>query len=358
MTAVADSICRVANKYTTSAYMMPCQHELCCLQFCKIRFFRCSNIAYLSRHNRLTHLCMKKIKIFLLASLYCISLNAWWDPGHLVTAMIAYLNLEAPAKKRVDELTAVLQRDYPYMNHFISTGPWPDDLKAEGVHFYDTWHYTNLPWNRSNVAIPDQPEVDVIWAINQSLDILRSDRSRDMEKARALAFLVHFVGDIHQPLHSTSVFTNEQAGGNVGGNAFALEGKWRNLHQLWDDGCGFLSDFNDVNPYGTAKDNLSREEIGRFEVLARQLMTEFPESSLTGIEWTDPDFWALESHKLAIKYGYHGVNSTNDAGRFVFLEPKGTPSELYLANGQKVVRERLAAGGYRLAKLLNEVLNK
>lgn len=301
---------------------------------------------------------MKKIRILLIALLYCVSLNAWWDPGHLVTAMIAYMNLEETAKTRVDELTEVLQRDYPYMNHFVTTGPWPDDLKAEGVRSYDTWHYTNLPWNRSKVAIPDQPEVDIIWAINQMMEVLEDDRPRDLEQARSLAFLVHFVGDIHQPLHSTSVFTNDQPGGNIGGNAFPLDGTWRNLHQLWDDGCGFLSDYNDITPYGDPKEPLTRREIQRLETLARELMADFPRTSITGIDLSDPDFWALESHKLAVKYGYRGVNAESRNGRYVFLEPKGTPSDLYLENGQRVVRERLASAGYRLADLLNKAFGK
>ena len=296
---------------------------------------------------------MKKLKILILASLYCVSLNAWWDPGHLVTAMIAYMNLNEPAKTRADELTQVLQRDYPYMNHFITTGPWPDDLKAEGVRSYDTWHYTNLPWMRDNVAIPDQPEIDILWAINQMMRVLEDDRPRPLEHARSLAFLVHFVGDIHQPLHSTSVFTNDQPAGNIGGNAFALQGNWRNLHALWDDGCGFLSSYNDITPYGEAKDPLTRVQLQRIEELARDLMAEFPRSAITGIELSDPDFWALESHKLAIRYGYRGVNGQNDQGRYVYLEAGGTPSELYLENGRRIVRERLAAAGYRLADLLN-----
>jgi hypothetical protein len=268
--------------------------------------------------------------------------------------MIAYMNLDESAKTRVDELTGVLQRDYPYMNHFITTGPWPDDLKAEGVRSYDTWHYTNLPWMRDRVAIPDQPEIDIIWAINQMMEVLEDDRPRDLESARSLAFLVHFVGDIHQPLHSTSVFTNDQPAGNIGGNAFALEGKWNNLHALWDDGCGFLSSYNDIAPYREPKKPLTPVQLKRIEELSKDLMKEFPRTAITGIEWSDPDFWALESHKLAVKYGYRGVNGENDRGRYIFLEPGGTPSERYLENGQRVVRERLAAAGYRLADMLNK----
>lgn len=301
---------------------------------------------------------MKKLNLFLLALCYCVSLHAWWDPGHLVTAMIAYLNLERDTKERVDELTQVLQRDYPYVNHFITTAAWPDDLKAEGVRTYDPWHYTNIPWNRDGVALPDVPEVDVIWAINEAMSVLRSDRARDIDKARHLGFLTHFVGDIHQPLHTTSVYTNELPGGTVGGNAFPLEGQWRNLHMLWDDGCGFLSSYNDISPYGEPKEALTRAEIKRIEDLAKDIMRDFPARKIMGLEWTDPDFWALEGHKLAVKYGYRGINDVRDNGRYVFLQPGDQPSDRYLDQCQRIVRERLAAAGYRMAALLNETFGE
>ena len=90
---------------------------------------------------------MKKLTSLVITFLLAQSAWAWWDPGHMLTAMIAYMQLDEQARSRVDELTAVLQRDYPYVNHFIANGPWPDDLKAEGVRAYNTWHYTNIPYN-------------------------------------------------------------------------------------------------------------------------------------------------------------------------------------------------------------------
>ena len=152
---------------------------------------------------------MKKITLSTLALLFCINLHAWWDPGHLIVAMIAYMRLEEPAKKQVDDLVKVLGRDYPYVNHFAATGPWPDDLKAEGVRTYDTWHYTNIPYNPKGVALPPPAKINVVWAINQMMKVLASDKARPVDKARHLGFLVHFVGDIHQPLHSTTVFDND-----------------------------------------------------------------------------------------------------------------------------------------------------
>ncbi|MEZ5041600.1 MAG: S1/P1 nuclease [Saprospiraceae bacterium] len=298
---------------------------------------------------------MKKLTLSTLTLLYCLNLHAWWDPGHLVVAMIAYMRLEEPAKQNVDELVKLLERDYPYVNHFAATGPWPDDLKAEGVRTYDTWHYTNLPYNPKGVALPPPAEINIVWAINQMMEVLKSPKARPVDKARHLGFLVHFVGDLHQPMHSTTVYDNDLPAGNVGGNVFPLDSKtWRNMHALWDDGCGYLSEYNDINPYGEQKEPLSKEEIDRLWKLAEQIVKEVPAESITGLDVLDPDFWALESHKLAIEYGYEGVNEVDDKGRKIWLKPNQAPSEMYLKNAQQVVAKRLATAGYRLADLLNE----
>lgn len=302
---------------------------------------------------------MKKVSLFAFILFFSLRLNAWWDPGHMVTAMIAYLNLEEPARKRVDELTKVLQRDYPYVNHFIATGPWPDDLKAEGVRAYDTWHYTNIPYNPDGVALPQQPEVDILWAIRECNYILRTPRSRDIDKARFLGFLVHFVSDLHQPLHSTSVFTNEIPGGNRGGNEFKINNQtWNNLHALWDDGCGYLSSYNDIRPYGKPREPLNEDNISRIRELAKNLMQEFPEKDFNNAAVLDADFWALESHKLALSHGYRGVKGQDSRGRDLLLMPGDELTDTYLKNGQEVVRRQLALSGYRLARMLNELFGK
>lgn len=283
---------------------------------------------------------------------------AWWDPGHMLTAMIAYMNLNDAAKAKVDALTKVLERDYPQVNHFIATGPWPDDIKADGVRAYDSWHYTNLPFNPNYVAMPNQPQVDVVWAINESLSVLRSTQSKDIEKARFLAFLVHFASDLHQPLHSSSWYSNDQPGGNQGGNLYLIKGNWRNLHALWDDACGYLSAYNDIRPFGQPKLPLSQEQIGRVQNLATQLMAEFPMERFPERETLDPDFWALESHKLAYTYGYRGKKGKDENGRDLYLAPDEEPTPFYLAQGQEISKRQIVLSGYRLAGMLNKVLGK
>lgn len=286
-----------------------------------------------------------------------LSAKAWWDAGHLVTAMIAYENLTPEAKQRIDDYVAYIERDYPFINNFVALSTWPDDLKAEGVYVYSSWHYTNIPYNPYNIALPTPPEVNVVWAIKEAQAILQSDKARPIEQARQLSFLTHFVGDLHQPLHSTSYYRQEMPGGDAGGNSFPIAsfGKWRNLHACWDDGCGYLSAYNNINPYGSPKEPITETEMERLRLFAQNIMTVYPKEELPEVVQLDADFWALESHKLAIQYGYKGVLAIDENGRKTYIQPNDPVSDYYLAEGQKVVERQLALGGYRLANILNNL---
>jgi S1/P1 Nuclease len=309
-------------------------------------------------NNFVQFVAMKKFVILLLAfTLLSSRVQAWWDAGHMVTAMIAYLQLNDKARARVDELTKTLARDYPQVNHFIVTGPWPDDLKADGVRAYDTWHYTDVPYNVDAVALPTLPEVDAIWAVNQSMGILRSPQTKELEKARFLSFLVHIVSDLHMPLHCTTRFSHEHPGGDQGGNLFGLKGTWRNLHAMWDDGCGYLSPYADIRPFGKPKEPLTEAQIERIRDLAKELMKEFPERKLPEgmLDQLDPDFWALESHKLAVAHAYRGPKGKDDQGKILFMRAGEEPTAAYLDQAQAVAKKQLVISGYRLGRMLNEL---
>jgi hypothetical protein len=298
---------------------------------------------------------IKKFAALFLSLSIVFPVFAWWDAGHLAAAMIAYERLTPAARAKVDALTQVLERDYPQVNHFIALGPWPDDLKADGIRAYDTWHYTLNAYNIAGLPLPPRPQVDVIWAINESALVLRAPKVKPAEKARFLAFYVHFVADLHQPMHSTSLFSNQIPGGDMGGNLFALQGQWRNLHMLWDDGCGFLTPYNDINPYGEEKKPLSNADIKRIRALAQSIIREFPRDSLPDANQDDPDFWSLENHKLAVRYAYRGIMEEPEGGRARYIAPNDTPSERYLRDCQAVVKRQLALAGYRMADALNDI---
>lgn len=290
-----------------------------------------------------------------LFGLFPSTASAWWGAGHMVVGTIAYQNLKPEVKTQCDELISVLQGHYSYTNHFIAASTWPDDLKAEGIHYYDSWHYSHRGYNPDNINLPSPPEIDVVWAINQSVRILKGSRSQALERARALAFLIHFVGDIHQPLHAGSMYSNALPGGDMGGNRYQIEDDHGNLHKLWDDGCGLTSGLNDIDPYGVPKEPLSQVEIKRLEKFADEVTRAQPMGSFTDLKTLAPDYWAMESSKLAVKYAYSGYNGEQE-GRRQYLKPGGEPGDDYLVAAKKIVQQQLAKAGYRLAILLNQTL--
>lgn len=280
--------------------------------------------------------------------------QAWWDTGHMAVAMVAYQNLSPATRDWADQLIPVLQKHYKGTGSFVEAATWPDDIKGHGVGAYSPMHYTNIPFNPDNIALPAnaQPDVDVVFGIKTQIYTLESSRAIPLEKAQALALLIHFVGDIHQPLHSTTMYTNEQPGGNRGGNDFKLDDpKHSNLHKLWDDGCGFFAPWEDK----IKRDPLKEESMEALRAIADSLTRRWPESSLTDAANLDVDRWVMESHDLAVKYGYRGIQSVGDRGWKNWIKPGDAPTEMYIRAGQEVVSRQVATGGYRLARLLNDI---
>ncbi|HEX8833087.1 MAG TPA: S1/P1 nuclease, partial [Abditibacteriaceae bacterium] len=152
--------------------------------------------------------------------------HAWWDGGHMVVAQIAHTRLEPKVRARVDALVG--QGAQPRNNTFVTAACWPDDLKDYNVHAYDTWHYTNLPLVLTGGKPPKvQPNIDILWAMNQCVNAIKKRKPNpkypnreilatpDIEKARALRFLIHLVGDVHQPLHSTTLYSAAHPHGDL-----------------------------------------------------------------------------------------------------------------------------------------------
>lgn len=296
-----------------------------------------------------------KTKIVLLAllalTLTTHTAKAWWDTGHMVVAQIAYDEIKPATKKWADALIAKLTPFYPETHNFVEAATFPDDLKGHGVGAYSSWHYTNIPLNESGIAIACEatPDVDVVWAIGQARAVLGSTKSIDLEKAQFLAFLIHFVGDLHQPLHTTSMYTSALPGGDVGGNLFKLDDNVHsNLHKLWDDGCGYFDAFGKIDR--AAGPEAWQDTIAK---IARTVKHSVSKSSIIGLEQLDPQFWALEGHELAVNYGFKGLQSPDDSKSAI--KPGEAPKPGYLTAGQKVVESRLAAGGYRLAMILDAI---
>ncbi len=163
---------------------------------------------------------------FLLALLTLCASNAlaWGKVGHQVVSSLAATQLSKKARAEVDRLLAL---EPGATLESIST--WADEHRNPATA---NWHYLNFPrGNCTFDAERDCPDGGcVVAAIDKQLKILKSSSS-DESKLKALKYVVHFVADVHQPLHAGF-------GDDRGGNKYQLQafGKGTNLHALWDSG--------------------------------------------------------------------------------------------------------------------------
>jgi hypothetical protein len=250
----------------------------------------------------------------------------------MAVADIAYRKLSNNAKTEVDRLLAI--DALPESRTFVTASVWADDLKGFGVHAFDAWHYVDLPFSPDNTPLV-QPEKrdNVEWAIGQCLSTLRSAKAPDVEKSRALKFLIHFVGDAHMPLHCTGRFTAENPTGDAGGNKFRLTGKYRNLHAYWDSGAGMFEDI--PRPLTSDGEKALRK-------MTDGITAAFPMEKMTEAQDLKVSDWIKEGFETAKAVCY----STPEGG---------TPSDEYKSKAQETSKQKVALAGYRLAALLNDI---
>jgi hypothetical protein len=270
-----------------------------------------------------------------------LPLLAWWETGHQTVARIAAAHLTPAARTRIAHLLDVPDTPEAVADAMAQASIWADQTKNETRT--GSWHYIDLAVQDTRADIPLRCKDDNcaparirLFAAqlgSKNADYRWSDRD-------ALRYLIHFVGDIHQPLHTIS-------DADLGGNCERLDptvGKAKNLHALWD---GEL-----VNEL-----NLSDKE------LAARLEEHVQSVNATG----DIDDWAWESHELAIADVYKELRIPTEPVEFPAScadaplgigELKLDISTAYTSKMEAVVEEQLMKAGLRLAKLLNDALTQ
>jgi hypothetical protein len=178
---------------------------------------------------------VKNLRSVAVASLLVVAatLNAraWDGTGHMIIGQIAYDRLNDKAKARVSELAAQIQKDgVPY--NAVNICCWADDIKARDAdtpfrgHF-KPWHYIDIgcaPGDPDVLANPPTLTItngNVDVALTHCVDLIKTKQFDALvpNESVALALVMHFVGDIHQPLHTTGRYDPEthkqnDAGGN------------------------------------------------------------------------------------------------------------------------------------------------
>lgn len=169
--------------------------------------------------------------VFLSLLLIAPAAMAWGPLGHRVVAALAWRQLNPTARAAVEKLLA----DSPW-DRLVDTATWPDDIRHMPP-YQRLWkhtrpmHYINFGSSDCDYVPPrDCKDGDCVVAAIEHYESILGDHSLPKkQRLRALVFVVHFIGDIHQPLHAGY---KHDAGGNF--YQVQFEGKGSNLHRVWD----------------------------------------------------------------------------------------------------------------------------
>ena len=279
---------------------------------------------------------------FILTLFVCFSslhsVRAWNAEGHMIVAQIAYNHLNPIARAKCDALIATpVFYASNYNNTFVTAACWADDIRS-AVSTFNNWHFINIPFSLDGAPTNSftPPSFDVVQAIQTNIAMLQNPSATLSNQAVHLRFLLHFVGDIQQPLHCSTAITASRPGGDFGGNSFSLSGGWGNLHSLWDGGGGFLFD-SLPRPLSASAQQTLNARVAAIEA-------SYPYNYSTNLGLIpNPMTWALEGYGLAQTVCY------------VAIAPNSTPSSDYLNTAQMTTGARMAKGGHRLADLLNTI---
>lgn len=161
------------------------------------------------------------------------SARAWGPLGHSVVAELAQRQLSPAAEREVERLLAP-----EHITRLADVANWPDQIRndpAQQALWKRTsrWHYINFSSDRCDYVAPrDCPKGEcVVAALAREVQVLGDRSQSDAVRREALKFVVHLVGDVHQPLHAGY---RQDRGGNQ--YQVQFEGKGSNLHKVWDSG--------------------------------------------------------------------------------------------------------------------------
>jgi hypothetical protein len=223
---------------------------------------------------------------------------------------------------------------------FMRCSTWPDEIRGTtNIYDHPSWHFIDYPLRPPNFVFePDErPTNNVLFGIEQCEAVLSDTNASAELRAVSLSYLVHLVGDMHQPLHCESWYDAVYTNGDRGGNDVYVRtaDAATRLHALWDDLLGSTPDRR--QQWQEAAGNLAK----------------FPRSSLPELTAdTTPVSWSLESRKLAITYGYLNGNLKGGTN---FDSALPLPAD-YVTTAKAVAERQVALAGDRLADTIQKYL--
>ena len=306
--------------------------------------------------NRSGQLTTGVVALGCMLSLCCVTTpaHAWGDEGHEVVALIAQHYLDPAVAAKVNHILAGDSTNLTSSTDMASEATWADkfrdsDRNTTKVHYNETqnWHYVDLELSGPDLksACFGEPPLNgapasngpakdcVVDKINEFTAELKDPATSDPERLYALKFILHFVGDLHQPLHASD---DNDRGGNdekvkaapaLATNAGSSSG---NLHGFWDTQFVALQ--------GKDAAAVARKLIGKV-------------SSAKRAKWSSgtPADWANESFAISKVNAYGPLPAPTSPHQYTL--PKA-----YVSNAKRVVAVQLSKAGVRLAFVLNNAL--
>ena len=242
---------------------------------------------------------------------YSVDLFAWGATGHETTCAIAERHLTRKAKHHISK--ALDGKSIVYW------ATWMDNASHTPEFAYtSTWHYANIDENETFETAAVEPKGDVLRAVEDQIALLKSGKLTKDEEALALKMLVHFVGDMHCPMHMGH---KSDKGGNRWQLQFFNQGK--NLHSIWDSGVIDNAHKWSFDEWASQLDRVSRKEMAEI------------------VKGTPRD-WGKETYLIA--------------GQIYASTPVGSKlSYDYVNEWAPVAEQQLLRAGLRLAYILNDI---
>jgi S1/P1 Nuclease len=285
---------------------------------------------------------------------------AWNGGGHMVSGAIAYSELKQKDPQALAKTIAILNENPefdrlwksqltqvdPLLRDrvlFMLAAKWSDDIRDDDRYDHPNWHYINLPYKPdgepASIQTREADPENILTAYAENLSVLQSDGSNS-DKSVALCWIFHLIGDVHQPLHTTTLFTSKFPNGDRGGTRFYIKVKpdrsTISLHKFWDDLILGSTRFQSVSNRAT--------ELRLNPSYSRGALSELSETKFDN--WGKP-----ESFEIAKQVGYRNGalkgGTDRDNGEVL-------PSD-YADTTKPVAQKRMVLAGYRLADLLSQL---
>lgn len=301
------------------------------------------------------------------------SAGAWNSKGHMTVAAAAWKDMTPEARAKASALLR-LNPDYPNWVRgassqdadvvaFVKAATWPDQIRgtyeedgssppgrptdAQNIGYSDClkhryWHFKDIPFSKDGTALEDALEPNALTEIRTFSTSLANPATSDEIKSYDLAWLLHLVGDVHQPLHATSRFSASSPHGDHGGNSVTLcvrghscSKRFNSLHAYWDDALG----------NGDSASSALRLACVQTAAPAAHCL---PTATAEAVAIDDPERWVMESFELARSVVYKRPIGPGKGPYYVTAR--------YKAAVGSTAEQQVALAGARLAKLLNAAL--